>query len=141
MSSLCWRHIIRFICHENVISWRRILKHKSPLVSKYTYSTRSCVLSHLQVLYYFVLLWFSVSDYITFLAHVLCHLRWEMKDERHIRKCQNTWLVYNHTQIENVRSIWPLAHIFLHFGNIQYEYLHHIFLAFEKNAPAPSVCL
>ena len=32
-------------------------------------------------------------------------------------------------------NTWPLAHIFLHFFEIQYDYIDHTFLTFLQNAP------
>ena len=62
-----------------------------------------------------------------------------VKDDRLIKASQDIWLVYLASKLSHVRiecgNTWPLALIFWHFVETQYDYIDHAFLAFSQNVP------
>ena len=43
------------------------------------------------------------------------------------------------SHVDRKRECTTFGYIFLHFVNTQYEYMHHIFLALNQNAPSASL--
>ena len=63
-------------------------------------------------------------EFILSLAHFLRHVNLETSDEGNP----------SYYMLIEYRNTWPLAHVFLHFANMQYENKHSKFQALKKDS-------